>query len=218
MASAPIPAIDLYDGPLFRTLRRAVALSCEPVDVWILSAKHGLVPASELLSPYDEQLNVARASELTTRVREQWTHGPGRAHWNSMLVAVGAVYEQALTQIWPMLSPTIAVQISRGTIGRRASTLRRWLGVRDTDATQSGTKLTSLVPAISADDVLDIATRVQTQRVHDELQGWFVSVGEVRVPVKRLVSAVTGVPVSRFRTADAIRFLRNVGIQVDHHI
>jgi hypothetical protein len=53
-ATAPAPAIELYTGPYFRAMRRFADRFPEPK--FILSAKHGLVPAARELAPYDMRL------------------------------------------------------------------------------------------------------------------------------------------------------------------
>lgn len=66
MATAvPVPALELYEGGCLPQLRRRVG---EHVDrrrqVFILSAKHGLVSSDQALLPYDLPLTYDRAEEL----------------------------------------------------------------------------------------------------------------------------------------------------------
>lgn len=69
----PAKARDLYVSPLFK-LNLAYAESLKPDAVYILSAKHGLVPLEKTLAPYNETLNTKRVSEIdawAARVRTQ---------------------------------------------------------------------------------------------------------------------------------------------------
>ncbi len=67
----PVPALDLYRGSCLPQLRRRVG---EHPDrrrqVFILSAKHGLVSAEQLLLPYDLPLTYGRATELRPAVMQ----------------------------------------------------------------------------------------------------------------------------------------------------
>lgn len=55
------PAIELYTGPYFAAMRRFAARFGLPQ--FILSAKHGLVPADRVLEPYDVRLRDRLAVE-----------------------------------------------------------------------------------------------------------------------------------------------------------
>lgn len=56
-------AKDLYESPLFK--RSLAYAQCLEVDqIYILSAKHHLVPLDEVIEPYDLTLNTMPASEI----------------------------------------------------------------------------------------------------------------------------------------------------------
>lgn len=82
----PAPAMQVYDGPMWRDLRRWV--KAHPVDaavhleVWVLSAKHGLIPAQTKIEDYNLKMTAERAAELV-RNREQI------AAFDAMLVGNG---------------------------------------------------------------------------------------------------------------------------------
>ncbi|QRK14188.1 hypothetical protein JQX13_50460 [Archangium violaceum] len=62
----PAPARELYTGPLFRAALD-VAQAEFGADVWILSAKHGLVDLDEDVAPYELALG-----DLTSEAQEAW--------------------------------------------------------------------------------------------------------------------------------------------------
>lgn len=63
------PALELYTGPLFASARRW-ALSITSRDrIFVLSALHGLVPADQVLEPYDQRIKPTR--ETVDRVVDQ---------------------------------------------------------------------------------------------------------------------------------------------------
>jgi hypothetical protein len=59
----PAKARDLYISPLFR-LNLAYAESLKPEAIFILSAKHGLVPLEKKLAPYNETLNTKKDAAI----------------------------------------------------------------------------------------------------------------------------------------------------------
>lgn len=62
-------AEDLYISPLFRK-SLAYARSLKPDKIFILSAKHGLLPLTKEIVPYDLTLNNFKAKEL-----KEWAEG-----------------------------------------------------------------------------------------------------------------------------------------------
>ena len=65
----PARARDLYISPLFR-FNLAYAESLKPDEIFILSAKHGLVPIDQQLAPYNETLNAKKVVDV-----EAWARG-----------------------------------------------------------------------------------------------------------------------------------------------
>ncbi|RAS16050.1 DUF6884 domain-containing protein [Paraburkholderia bryophila] len=61
-AAVPAPAIDLYRGVMYSTLR-ANAPGTRPV-VLILSAKHGFLSADQIIEPYEQRMTEARADDM----------------------------------------------------------------------------------------------------------------------------------------------------------
>ena len=66
-ASRRSKARDLYTSPLFR-LNLAYAEQLHPDAIYILSAKHGLLPLNEQVEPYNETLN-----EMSTAQIKKWS-------------------------------------------------------------------------------------------------------------------------------------------------
>lgn len=70
-ASAPVPALDLYQGGCIPALRAcAEAKPGLRRRIWILSAQHGLLHAETLVLPYDRRMDPARAARLCPAVRQ----------------------------------------------------------------------------------------------------------------------------------------------------
>ena len=70
----PLPAIERYDGPLFKVLRRFLRESSNQgrdLDVYILSAAYGLIPGDFPTPLYDQRMTTAQAIELQPQVTAQ---------------------------------------------------------------------------------------------------------------------------------------------------
>src|SRR5216684_3209695 len=67
-----VPAVHLYDGPMFRTLRSHLRGRkwSKNLSVGILSAKYGLIGAVAPIEPYDQRMTPDQAAHLRTRVNE----------------------------------------------------------------------------------------------------------------------------------------------------
>ena len=63
-AAHPAPARDLYQGDLFRKSLRYAEEVLEADEMFILSAKHGLVALDEVIAPYEQTLNRMPAAEV----------------------------------------------------------------------------------------------------------------------------------------------------------
>jgi hypothetical protein len=68
-----LPALERYDGPAFRVLRRFLrSRAPDPPDVLILSAEHGLIPRDLPIAAYDRKMTPARARGKVRRCYVQF--------------------------------------------------------------------------------------------------------------------------------------------------
>jgi hypothetical protein len=221
----PLPALERYDGPLFRVLRKPLPNPAEPPTVFILSARHGLLGSSEPIPWYDERITENTANALRPRIRAQWAAQIKNVKFTSLLVGVGKDYELALTDVWLTLPADVKIERLTGSIGRQAARLRDWLSGQDGAITMrqkeriAGTGVPSLCGVsvrLTAAQVLDAARllAVRSPRLADRFERWYILVDDKRISAKQVVSHLTALPVSRFRTADAVRLLNQLGIDV----
>ena len=126
-----LPAIERYDGPSFRTLRKwqaANPVEAQHLDVLILSARLGLIGADTLISNYNLRMNPARAVELRDTVSITLTGMLAqRGPYAATLVHLGQDY---LPAIGGVISQTPAygfVTYTTGSIGVRLHQVKAWL-------------------------------------------------------------------------------------------
>src|SRR3954470_6352658 len=81
-AAGLLPAIDRYDGPAFRVLRKFLGEGpADPPVVLILSAKYGLIEAAQAIPDYDCCMSAALAKQLHPRVLEAGRRILESDHW-----------------------------------------------------------------------------------------------------------------------------------------
>lgn len=121
---ALLPALERYDGPLWRLLRKRGGhlIDSGALTVYALSARYGLVNArTTLISTYDQRMTPERAHELRPSVRATlaalWPRGQVCLH-------VGRAYLGAISDTpahWPR------ALTGYGGIGMRQAQLKAWL-------------------------------------------------------------------------------------------
>lgn len=130
-----LPAIERYDGPAFRLLRKAKAAG-QMTDVYVLivSAEHGLVDEDRRIADYDRRMTVARAVELAPQVRNdllRWLE----CDWKNaepvcteIFVNLGHGYMTVVRDLdaW-CAAHSIHVTYGHGGIGDRLHQLKAWL-------------------------------------------------------------------------------------------
>jgi hypothetical protein len=222
LTSRLLPAIDRYDGPVFRVLRKHAR--DEPqnsADACILSARFGLIRGTLPIPRYDFSLLRADRRSLQNRVDRQFKRALDSIQPDRLFVSVGHSY-------WPLLAEAIArdvapgkLAIATGGIGGRASQLAHWLrqGKNNPygtviEKTRGEATLLGTTVCASRVEVLQKAARASfySPSAAHRFETWYVAVGDRRVAPKWLVSLLFDKPVSRFRTSDARRILSLFGV------
>lgn len=129
-------AIERYDGPAFRLLRKARGAGLlADVRVMILSAKYGLIPEywmihdyDRLIDDYNRRMTPARAAELAGATTVQLWRWLGQNDCSDVFVNVGRSYAPALAGFdeW-CLQHGIIHTAAAGGIGERLAQTRTWL-------------------------------------------------------------------------------------------
>lgn len=125
-----LPAVERYDGPSYRTLRRFLADYPEKRDalaVLILSAEFGLIRGDTLVPDYDRRMGAARAAELRPSVGQMLARSLAERSAVATFVSLGRDYAPALVITDDVRSRLGNLTIASGGIGTRLGRLRRWL-------------------------------------------------------------------------------------------
>ena len=220
-----MPAIERYDGPAFQVLRKFI-VECptefHKLDIYIISAKFGMIPANQPIPWYDMQMGAHRAMDLNPIVSEEMKLLLMRRKYQKLMINVGKNYLFALAGCDPLWEDDLEVTYAAGSSGRRQSILRDWL--RGAPPPNRHIHLSDIVCirgkklSLTADQVIDIACRVLSEQKDATCcyQSWYVPINGHRVSPKWLVSQLTGLPVRAFHSDDARRVLLQLGLKVCH--
>lgn len=125
-----LPALERYDGPAFRVLRRArKAGHLVDTQVFILSAEYGLIDEDRLIADYDRRMTAERARELAPEVSSELLRWLLRhPECQSACVNLGRSYAPALDGFGAWCGRHgVAVVAAQGGIGARDGQMKAWL-------------------------------------------------------------------------------------------
>lgn len=127
-ARGQLPAIERYDGPAFRVLRKFLREQQGPMPrILILSGKYGLIDAGKRIQDYDLRMTTATAEMLRPavlrRLRKVLKAGPIQ----SVGLCVGQDYRQAVDGLEHQLPEGVTVEVIGGGLGQRLTRLHEWL-------------------------------------------------------------------------------------------
>ena len=118
-----VSAIELYDGPFYRMVRKSGLTN---LDIFIISAKYGLISAYDTISYYNQVMSVQRAKELAEGVKLKLERALENNGYGEIFINLGKTYALALENSKKVLSD-YNVYWARGQIGERLNQLKRWL-------------------------------------------------------------------------------------------
>lgn len=223
----PLPAIDRYDGPLFRCLRRYLAMCpARPLRLVVLSAAYGLIPADLPIPCYDERLATQRVPALRHRVMAQLDELIGAETFEEICVCAGHLYQKLLA-LDELSQRTHTLILLGGPPGKQLARLHDWLYGHEPSVEPLGPRASRRynkdgkvhevhLLELSPEEVLDRARLALESGSGNPARfySWYVLIDEYPVAPKWLVAQLTGQRLSEFTTHDAVRLLRRLGIPV----
>jgi hypothetical protein len=221
-----LPAIERYDGPAFRVLRRF--LREQPgvagLDVFVLSAAYGLIPAEYPIAEYDQVMTPQRAAELHDEMLAIFSKLIRTGH-TVLCLTLSVKYLIALEGWSALVPPGVSVTVANGSQGVKLTQLKRWLWGETVK--EPGRKPKKIEPRGIA-RLRGIELRLTSAQVFEQARAalaedgtgvncfrkWYVEVDGQRVAPKWMVRVLTGLPVSAFTTGEARRVLCQLGLHV----
>lgn len=220
----PLPAVERYDGPPFRVLRKyRRERDTEDPHTLILSGRYGLIPEDRAIPSYDEQLTEREAEQIRPKVLRSLAEvGSAQGPFDDGLICAGGTYLDAVKEPGDALGNT-PLQLADGSMGRQIALLHDWLHGGherlESDADEEdGEPVEFRGETIekSASEVLAFAQKRADADPEgaSRFQAWYVQAGDEKIAPKWLVSELTDIPVGDFRTAGARRVLDQIGIEI----
>jgi hypothetical protein len=118
-----IPAIELYDGPAYRMLRKRLSGAPNKLVIWVLSAKHGLMWADSPIFWYDERLENDKLLLIKQDVESFIERNAKPSSFDSIYIWAGKKYLETLP---PSFLTRSNVKIAKGPIGKKLGQLKSW--------------------------------------------------------------------------------------------
>jgi len=221
-----IPAIQRYDGPSFRLLRKYINKGPDDLDIFILSAKFGLLTYQTEIPFYDQTLNKKRVEDLSILALDQARELIYCKHRNrEIFVNLGKTYLEAFQPALNQIADLNSLTVASGSSGRRLSELHDWLygeesrlltDIANTTVDKGAWFKGKLIHLNESDLRLILRRGIANgeQDLIKNFQSWFVFVDGVKVSPKWLVSKVTGFPVGKFHSDEARKLIGKLGIEV----
>lgn len=221
-----LPALDRYDGPAFRVLRRFLQQHpLASLHICILSAEFGLISHERLIPDYDRRMTPQRSQELKPSVLAELKHILSTGSYQKLFICVGKDYRSALDGHEELVPPEVTVEIATGGLGKKLAQLHDWLHgkppeLRYSSPTAIGQskkpRIRGIEVKLTPEQVLDVARQgiAEGKQELTNFQAWYVPVENQQVAPKWLVSQLTGLPVRDFTTQEARRLLAQLGIEV----
>lgn len=123
-----VPAIERYDGPIFRVLRKFLCeYSGQAPEILILSAKFGLIGPSDMIPEYNCRLTADAATRLRPAVLAKLRAALQSSPVTAVGLCLGRDYMQAVKGFETYLPGGTSLEYIGGGLGRRLTRLREWL-------------------------------------------------------------------------------------------
>jgi len=222
-----LPAIERYDGPSFRLLRRfqrECPYRSDEVNIYILSAKFGLISARTDIPLYDQYMTPRRALELKPAVEMQLKSVMEQREYTEALVSLGKNYQLALPAFDKVNLDRTKINFASGSQGRKLSILYDWLyGTIPSQIScfiSVGKSNIISVRGVSVNLTKEMIIELVRQKLNQHVsnaytyQSWYIEIDNHKIAPKWLINQITNLPVSSFNTSDAIRVLTKLGFEV----
>lgn len=123
--SNPAPAIELYDGPFFKMIRKMKREENFPrsVHILIISAKYGLLGHYDLIENYDKKMTEIRAKELKQEIKRELNKFLSNKGFKGIFIGMGKNYCLCLDNF----KFKIPREYAAGKIGEKLSRTKEWI-------------------------------------------------------------------------------------------
>lgn len=127
-STGKVAALDLYDGPSFRVLRRFLSTAeCKTnLDVIILSARYGFITPQKRIAAYDVRM-APGGGPTPNKLRAQLSAFTTGKYYSEVFLNLGADYLSRLPDLETVLEGSPAILTAQGRIGEKLHGMKQWL-------------------------------------------------------------------------------------------
>lgn len=122
-----MPAIELYDGPMFRMIRKHKPFFYNGIDLLIVSAKYGLIQPSAKISNYDKRLSLEQIPKLRKETLTRLEKFLKNENYNEIMLSMGKDYLNLFEGIDKIILKNCNVKTAKGKIGEKLHHTKKWL-------------------------------------------------------------------------------------------
>ena len=226
-----VSAIERYDGPPFRVLRKYLRDAQEParnLDIYVLSAKYGLIDGGMKIGAYDQLMTNSRVLELKDEVERQFRNLIIPQLYKSIFLSMGKMYLRTLEDIEKKLDPDTELVLSLSGSGRKLTELKDWLWGQKTASDTQVEKETAVQISMFPQAVVLRGNKVELTTIQAisiliealgrdpktarEIRLWYADVNGEKISPKWAAKELFDLPVGAFSSDEARRALRGLGI------
>lgn len=225
-----LPAIQRYDGPSFKVLRRYLNENPDAshaLDIFVLSAEYGLIAGQTAIANYNQRMTDKRAVEIYDKVM-------GKAHsdllprnYDEIFLSMGKTYLRAMNGLENLVNRHTQIIISDGGAGQKLTELRNWLWGAELSSTrldERGFVAAKTTPqtAILRGRTITLTTSETMEHLlagiaqeldsAHQVRNWYVDINGEKISPKWAAQYLFGVPVNQFSADEARRVLRKLGL------
>ncbi len=223
----PLPAIERYDGPTFRVLRKFLneaPSALQDIELYVLSAQHGLISGAKQIENYDLRMTQEQADLLNKKVLERFSKVMAKP-FAEVFVMLSGSYLQAMDGFAAFIPSGMPSTVVTTSSGKQLKALKSWLYKRPFPSLTQEPRAISVtgravvkgrLVQLPPQQVVQLAKQslVKSSGEHANFRDWYALVDGERVSTKWLVSILTGLKVSEFQASDARRVLQQLGVEV----
>lgn len=141
-AKKQLPAIERYDGPAFRVLRKFLHHQQRSATrIMILSGKYGLIDAATNIDDYDFRITPATARRLRPAVLKRLCSVLRTNPIRSVGICLGRDYLLAVDGLKDQLPEGATIDFIGGGLGQRLTKLRDWLNRHAEKGNEAGERI-----------------------------------------------------------------------------
>ncbi len=127
-----LPAIERYDGPSYRVLRKIIYSSNynNSLDIAIISAKYGLLRPNENIEDYDLKMNQEIAKSIKNKVIQKLRRQISNKKYENIFINLGSDYKLSIDGFDRNIPKNTKLLYADGKIGEKLSRMKKWLEER----------------------------------------------------------------------------------------